>query len=392
MENQEEIIKKQQNEIIELKKLIEQYENQQQVTLSNMSISRVPVNEGTFTIKGLEEAVIHIDEKNRIKYCNSQLLNMIGCSEKEEVKGKRIVDPDFPGFSKEFLLAIIGSAQTSGNVFVTERSTPEIVEFMCPEDRNRYKTDGPLLRYVVTPLKSGIQIVIQDISKVRWLETTFGRYVSPKVIQQMLLMDEQELMNTERRTLTILFADLRGFTKMCQEIGPEEIVETVNSYLSNMVNVIEANDGTIDKFIGDEIMAFWGAPVHDEFHSLKAFITAVEMQKTHQEIMKSRIKNNKKMPEMGIGIATGEVIVGNIGTPKRLDFTVLGHHVNLGARLCGQALGGEILTTKETHKCAMDVYKEFNQKHVAKMKFIAKGKLELKNVKQAVEVFSVLYK
>ncbi|MDD3627982.1 MAG: adenylate/guanylate cyclase domain-containing protein [bacterium] len=391
MTEQDDLIKKQQEEIEYLKKKIEQYEQQQKVTLSSMSITQVPSNEGTFTIKGLEEAVIHIDEKNRVKYCNSQFLKLIGCSHKEEIKGKEITDSDFPGFSKEFLLAIIGSAQTSGKVFVTERRTPEIVEFMCSEDKEKFKSEGPLLRYVVTPLESGIQIVIQDVSKVHWLETTFGKYVSPKVIQQMLFMDENQIMTTERRRLTILFADLRGFTKMCQEITPEEIVETLNSYLSNMVNIIEANDGTIDKFVGDEIMAFWGAPINDEFHALKAFVTSIEMQKAHREMMKSRLSNNKIMPPIGIGIAAGEVVIGNIGTPKRLDFTVLGHTVNLAARLCGKAESGEILTTKETHTFAMDAYKNYNQKAVPKMKFSGKGKLELKNVKEAIEVFSINY-
>jgi len=160
-----------------------------------------------------------------------------------------------------------------------------------------------------------------------------------------------------------------------------------------MVECVEKYDGTIDKFIGDEIMAFFGAPLAQKDHALRGLLCAVEMIESHQAWQRERKNKGLKAPPVGIGVVTGEVIIGNIGTEKRMDYTVLGHPVNLAARLCGVAEGLEVLTVSETHKSALKAIKQgVDFKNMPHLKFEPKGKLELKNVKARVEVLKVIVK
>ena len=126
---------------------------------------------------------------------------------------------------------------------------------------------------------------------------------------------------------------------MCERLSAEAVRDTVNSFLTGMVECVDRYRGTVDKFVGDEIMALFGAPLHHDGHALDAIRTALDMQQTHQRWMDERRSRGLEAPPLGVGIATGHVVVGNIGTPSRMDYTALGSSVNLAARLCGQAEG-----------------------------------------------------
>jgi adenylate cyclase len=137
----------------------------------------------------------------------------------------------------------------------------------------------------------------------------------------------------ERRHLTVLFTDLRDFTAYSEEHEPEEVVEILREYLTAMVDIIFKHGGTVDKFIGDSILGIFGAPIQYPDHAARACLAAFEMAE-QLRVLQERWKAEGKTPlRMGIGVSTGEVVVGNLGSEQRFDYTVIGDAVNLGARL-----------------------------------------------------------
>jgi class 3 adenylate cyclase len=226
--------------------------------------------------------------------------------------------------------------------------------------------------------------------KNQFLENAFSRYVSSKVIEQLKDTPIDEFLKMDKREVSILFVDMRGFTALGSRLTPEGVQETVNSFLDNMVKCVEEMDGMVDKFLGDGLMAIFGAPLRHETHAWQALSAATSMQKVHKGWMESRQADNKPAGAIGIGVATGEVVVGNIGTSNRMEYTALGHLVNLASRLCSAAAGGEILTIQESqeqmkrHASALQVHDEF-----LAATFISKGSMTFKNIAELIEVFAV---
>jgi len=213
--------------------------------------------------------------------------------------------------------------------------------------------------------------------------------VAPEVIEQMLQRPEANFMEMERRELTVLFADLRGFTRITQELEPRVLQEMINEFLSTMVGCIEQFGGTVDKFVGDEVMAMFGAPMQMPDHALRGLLAAVEMCRLHGRLEKRWSLAGLPAAGVGIGVTTGEVFVGNVGTVKRMDYTAMGHWVNLAARLCGSAEGGQVLTVPETYYATAEAIKITGIEEVPRLKFSPEGKLTFKNVKEPVTVLSV---
>lgn len=226
--------------------------------------------------------------------------------------------------------------------------------------------------------------------KNQFLENAFSRYVSSKVLEQLKETPIDEFLRMDKREVSILFVDMRGFTALGNRLTPEEVQETVNSFLNNMVKYVEEMDGMVDKFLGDGLMAIFGAPLRHETHAWQALSAAASMHRVHKGWMESRQAANKPSGAIGIGVATGEVVVGNIGTANRMEYTALGHLVNLASRLCSAAAGGEILTIKESqeqmkrHASALQVQDEF-----LTATFISKGFMTFKNIAEPIEVFAV---
>ncbi|MBI4834348.1 MAG: adenylate/guanylate cyclase domain-containing protein [Planctomycetes bacterium] len=168
----------------------------------------------------------------------------------------------------------------------------------------------------------------------RRIKTTFSKYVSPDVVDEILRDYKGIKADTgQRKGMTILFSDIRGFTNMSESIPPEQVVSLLNEYLTLMVEVIFRHGGTLDKYIGDGIMAFFGAPKEQVNHARLAVLTAVEMVRESRRLEVKWKAEGKPNLNIGIGINTGDAVVGNIGSEKRLDYTVIGDNVNLAARL-----------------------------------------------------------
>lgn len=168
----------------------------------------------------------------------------------------------------------------------------------------------------------------------RKIRAIFSSYVTEKLVNELIKNPHLVRLGGERREVTVLFSDIMGFTSFSEQHSPEEVVAMLNEYLGEMTQIILSWDGTLDKFVGDEIVAFWGAPVKQENHAELAVKCAVDMCKKLKELQKKWSSEGKPVLDAGIGLNTGEVLVGNIGAEgKKMDYTVIGDHVNLGARV-----------------------------------------------------------
>lgn len=165
------------------------------------------------------------------------------------------------------------------------------------------------------------------------LSETFGRYLSDDIVKQLLETPEGLLLGGEKQNLTIMMSDLRGFTAICERMEAQDLIFMLNHYLGEMTDIILRNKGTIIEFIGDGIMAIFGAPVHSDNAASEAVAAAVEMQKRMESVNAWNKAHNYPVLMMGIGINTGDVIVGNIGSVKRTKYGVAGSNVNLCGRI-----------------------------------------------------------
>jgi class 3 adenylate cyclase/GAF domain-containing protein len=225
--------------------------------------------------------------------------------------------------------------------------------------------------------KQSDSAVFEDLEKNE-IKKAFQRYVSPEVMNEILEDPEKNYLSTDRKELTVLFSDIRGFTELSEKTDPETVVKILNEHFNAMSNIILKQRGTLDKFVGDEIMAIFGAPVYSETHALRAVRTAFEMQRAQEELSKKFKREYKIDISIGIGINTGDMVVGNIGCKDRMDYTVVGDSVNTAARLCSAAEAGQILISETTYA---EVKKHVKVKELEPIKIKGKSKpVQLYNV------------
>jgi class 3 adenylate cyclase len=180
------------------------------------------------------------------------------------------------------------------------------------------------------------------------IRNVFERYVAPSVVEQLLSSPQAVALGGARQPIAVLFADVRGFTSLAEQLQPELLFDALNYHLSLGAQAVLSHEGTLDKFMGDAIMAIFNAPLPQPDYALRAVTTAVEMQAR----MAARAKT---MPlqlrlNFGIGIACGEAVVGNIGTAQLMNYTAIGYSVNLARRLQEGAKGGQILIDESTYQ------------------------------------------
>jgi len=182
----------------------------------------------------------------------------------------------------------------------------------------------------------------------RFIKHTFGRYLSEEVVDRLLETPEGLQLGGEKREVTILLADLRGFTAMADRYTPEQVVRVLNKYLGTMADLIIGHQGTIDEFIGDAILAIFGAPETRPDDAARAAACAVAMQLAMNEVNAFNRREGLPEVQMGIAVNTGQVIVGNIGSQSRAKYGVVGTHVNLAGRIEGFTVGGQVLVSAST--------------------------------------------
>ena len=218
----------------------------------------------------------------------------------------------------------------------------------------------------------GYKYFTEEREKIK-LKSAFNHYVQPELVDEIISRRDSLSLGGEKKEITVLFADLADFTPLSEEIEPEKLVSILNDYLGKMTETIFSHDGTVDKFIGDAIMAFWGAPIEQEDHAIHTCRAALDMNKQLDELNTSWIGSDRPQLRARFGINTGEMIVGNMGSENRFNYTVIGDSVNLAARLepLNSLFGTTLLISEYTFRALKD---EFVCRQVGR--FVVKGKTE----------------
>ncbi len=195
-----------------------------------------------------------------------------------------------------------------------------------------------------------------EARKRHFIRRAFCLYLSQKVVKEIEKCPDKLNLGGERKNITAMFTDLVGFSTISENLSPEALVRLLNEYLTEMTDIILRNDGTVDKYIGDAIVAFFGAPISCDNHHLQACITALEMQSKLRELTPLWLEKGYPELKMRIGINTGEMVVGNMGSRQRMDYTVMGDAVNLASRLEGvnKQYGTKILISHHTYEKIVD--------------------------------------
>jgi adenylate cyclase len=186
----------------------------------------------------------------------------------------------------------------------------------------------------------------------RQLRKAFQLYLNPEVMEEMLEQPQNLQLGGKEMDLTVLFSDIRGFTGVAEQLSPTALVHLLNEYLSPMTDIVFRRRGTLDKYIGDAVMAFFGAPVHTGLHAANGCDTALEMIESLNRMREKWRMEDASLPDVdiGIGVNSGPMVVGNMGSSQRFSYTVMGDNVNLASRLEGlnREYGTHILVTEQT--------------------------------------------
>jgi adenylate cyclase len=176
------------------------------------------------------------------------------------------------------------------------------------------------------------------------------RFLSSAIVEKILASPDEIHLGGENQTVTVLFADIRNFTRMAEKMAPQKVVELLNEYFTEMTDLIFDNGGTLDKYLGDGIMAVFGAPIARPDDAARSVKTAVEMQRALAQLNLDWENRGQPPVQAGIGVNTGPVTAGNIGSARRMDYTVIGDTVNTASRLCSNAKGRQILVSDSTFR------------------------------------------
>jgi class 3 adenylate cyclase len=230
----------------------------------------------------------------------------------------------------------------------------EIQKDYSRADRIDLPEDSPdEIRTIVTSrtdmLKQIIKVSDERLNLVKFIKETFGRYLSQTVVDEILTSPEGHKLGGTRKEVTVLMSDLRGFTSLSESRDPEEMVQLLNRYLEKMSRIILKYDGIIDEIIGDAILAVFGAPKSHGNDPARAIACAIEMQNCLEVLNKEVLDSGYPCLEMGIGINTGNVIVGNIGSEVRMKYGIVGDAVNRASRIESNSIGGQVLIGKSTY-------------------------------------------
>ncbi|MEW5959636.1 MAG: response regulator, partial [Chloroflexota bacterium] len=196
------------------------------------------------------------------------------------------------------------------------------------------------------------QLQVSKEREKQQIRGLFERYVAPNVVEQLISQPDQVELGGKRQLVTVLFADVRGFSTYSVDLSPEILIELLNQYMRVAADAVLGQQGTLDKFIGDAVMAFFNAPLAQPDHTLRAVRAAWHLQRKVEQLHQFLPPQHRL--EFGVGVGVGEAVVGNIGTPQLMDYTVIGDSVNRVKRLQENARGGQILISQETYYLLQD--------------------------------------
>jgi adenylate cyclase len=315
-----------------------------------VSLENARLFEDVLSMKNYNESILEstsngfitLDAEGRIVTANTAALDLLGM--KENLVGRRaeqvFAGPNRWVIEKLERSALAGETQLAVDAeLVRTTDVPASVNLSAAAliDANDQRI--------------GSMLVMEDITAEKRVRSTMARYMSKEVTDQLLQAGE-DVLGGRDQTVSILFSDVRGFTTIAEAIGARETVAMLNEYFTEMVDVILENGGILDKYIGDAMMALFGAPFVGPTDADNALGAANQMLLCLRELNGRRARDNKPPLEVGIGVSTGDVIVGNIGSSKRMEYTVIGDNVNLASRLEGanKFYGTQILLSEFTKK------------------------------------------
>ncbi|MBI5848310.1 MAG: adenylate/guanylate cyclase domain-containing protein [Nitrospirae bacterium] len=221
--------------------------------------------------------------------------------------------------------------------------------------------------------------MVEGLKEREFIKNTFSKYVSSQVAERIL--KEKDFLNLkgEKRVVTVLFADIRGFTPLAESLPPEKVLDILNRYFSKMVDIVFRYGGLLNKFIGDAIMVLYNAPLDQRYHELRAILTGIEMQKEIARINEERRQHGDIQVNMGIGINTGDAVAGNVGSELRLEYTVIGAGVNLAQRIESHTAKGQLLISESTYNAVKD--------HVEVVRL---EPMQVKGISEPVQLYAVI--
>ena len=358
-------------------------------------------------LESLSDAVISTDMAGRIVTINEAALKLLGAPVGEDLA-------DLPGgmnqsgvqrvngeAAERWQAALIGhylwdvvrleklrdrlqdSLETGAKHYVPEQGLPvSVVNFLSEAEREcalavpdgeNYRLWGRSDRLVspenamgwnrsinltVSPLsdpQGGVRgglVVLEDISQEKRMKTTLYRYMTPGVADRVMALGEDVLMVGERKEVTVLFSDIRGYTTLTEALEAADVVSMLNEYFETMVEAVFHGEGTLDKFIGDALMAVFGAPLPLNNHGWSAVCSALDMRRRLVAFNRERVAKGQPELRIGIGLSSGEVVSGNIGSQRKMEYTVIGDGVNLSARLesITKQYGCDIVLSEHTYE------------------------------------------
>lgn len=254
------------------------------------------------------------------------------------------------------LLAVRDRTHPDQYLLWNDRQTAQFVpaEAVCEVEHSVNLTVNPLTN-PEGRVRGGL-VVLEDISQEKRMKATMYRYMTPGVAERVMALGEDALMVGERKEVTILFSDIRGYSSITEKMEAAEVVTLLNHYFETMVEAVFNFEGTLDKFIGDALMAVFGAPLPVQDHAWMAVQSALDMRRRLVEFNRHRHTANQPLIRIGIGISSGEVVSGNIGSQKRMDYTVIGDGVDVSSRLEGvtKEYGCDIILSEFTYRLCRD--------------------------------------
>ena len=328
--------------------LVQQQQEQLEAHSRGLETQLVRVGEAYQTLQDFNENILQsmtsgllVADKNshRILKVN-QAMERLSRRGADEMVGRTVEDV-FAGTQGLPITAFAEEVQRQGSITLRKH------RLVDPEGRVGHGTIKGQVFYDSQGREQGVLVLVDDISEREILRDTFSRYLSQPVMEQVLSDKASRSLRTSRREVSVLFADIRGFTTFAERHRPEEVVAALNQYFDRMVRVVFAHHGTLDKYLGDGLMALFGTPLEQPDHPRHAVQAALEMQAAVADLNAARLRSGLAPLGIGIGINSGEAIVGNIGTEERMEYTAIGDMVNVAQRLQTEAADGDVVISDD---------------------------------------------
>ncbi len=356
--------------------LLRALSSQLSISLENAQLFKKIINMKTYLESihaSISNSIISLDNNYRVITANQSAIALLNCKE------TRIIGEDIRDIIGRRNKQIIKDIE---NVYTTKIPRTDYGIDLLARGRKHYSVN-----LNVVPMQGyqgkdeGLVAVLDDITEEKRLKGTLGRYMSKDIVERVLNDPDRQLLGGKRCKATILFSDIRGFTGIAESLTAEQTVNLLNECFSVLTDIIFRHKGILDKYIGDSLMAVFGIPYQRKNDAFRAVLSALKMQACLRRFNEQRRLSDLDTIKIGVGICTGEVIAGNVGSKQRMDFTVIGDEVNISERLekLNKRYGTEILISESTCK---EIDGHFCTRLIDKV--LIRGKMK------PVEVFEVL--